>query len=462
MFFLLKCFRLNFSSPYEVICVSRKLPPFLHQICNFSLGVDNEIDGSMYSPKRYFVNELQDYETGSISPWEGDKLTIEILNLVNQINLRQPALEKFGDGGLYVGIAGIAYMYYYLYKHPAFRDQKVQFLSKGIEYIKQAEKYLSGKPIRDPADETGFLLGGSGVHAVAACLYKSAGEKEAMEYSILRYTAAGVKCKKIHFLPYGGDELLVGRAGYISGALWLKKVFGTYVLPIEDIIDVCRCVYESGIEYSKRHNSPSRLMYSYYDTEYLGAAHGLSTILQMLMSVPEFLKQYPDSEHAIRQSVDFMLSLQTPDGNFPCAMDEVGNRVRPVSEELVHWCHGAPGVVYLMAKAYLLWQDVKYLKSCLKCGELIWEKGLLKKGPGICHGVAGNGYVFLLLYRLTGDKKHLFRAQQFAKFIFCKRFTSARKPDNPYSLYEGFAGTVCFLADLILPEKASFPFLDVY
>jgi hypothetical protein len=56
-----------------------------------------------------------------------------------------------------------------------------------------------------------------------------------------------------------------------------------------------------------------------------------------------------------------------------------------------------------MARAYLIWKEQKYLDSCLKCGELIWQKGLLKKGPGLCHGVAGNGYVFLLLYRLTSN-----------------------------------------------------------
>ena len=36
-----------------------------------------------------------------------------------------------------------------------------------------------------------------------------------------------------------------------------------------------------------------------------------------------------------------------------------------------------------------------------RAGDLCWARGLLKKGPGICHGVAGTGYVFLLLYRLT-------------------------------------------------------------
>jgi hypothetical protein len=40
------------------------------------------------------------------------------------------------------------------------------------------------------------------------------------------------------------------------------------------------------------------------------------------------------------------------------------------------------GVVYLMAKAYLYWKEDKYLRSCLKCGDLVWIKGLLKKGPG--------------------------------------------------------------------------------
>ena len=61
-----------------------------------------------------------------------------------------------------------------------------------------------------------------------------------------------------------------------------------------------------------------------------------------------------------------------------------------------------PGVVYMFARAYKYFGEEKYLQACLRCGELTWQKGLLKKGPGICHGVAGSGYVFLLLYRLTG------------------------------------------------------------
>ena len=93
----------------------------------------------------------------------------------------------------------------------------------------------------------------------------------------------------------------------------------------------------------------------------------------------------------IKLSLDYLLSLQTENGNFPCAMDEVGPRNQRTPEhELVHWCHGAPGTIYLMAKAFLVFKDQKYLESAIKSANgVLWEKGLLKKGPGLCHGVAG-------------------------------------------------------------------------
>ena len=130
---------------------------------------------------------------------------------------------------------------------------------------------------------------------------------------------------------------------------------------------------------------------------------------------------------------------------------------------LQQWCPLITGVVYLFARAFHLWKDPKYLSACLLCGELTWAWGLLKKGPGICHGVAGSGYVFLLLYRLTSDEKHIHRALKFAEFTQSDEFKSkARRPDNPYSLYEGLAGTVCFLTDLLQPQRAEFPFFDVH
>ena len=51
-----------------------------------------------------------------------------------------------------------------------------------------------------------------------------------------------------------------------------------------------------------------------------------------------------------------------------------------------------------------------YLTAAERCGQVVWSRGLLKKGYGLCHGVAGNGFTFLQLYRLTGQPYHLHRA----------------------------------------------------
>ena len=56
-------------------------------------------------------------------------------------------------------------------------------------------------------------------------------------------------------------------------------------------------------------------------------------------------------------------------------------------------------VIY--ARGDTVCRDEKYLAALRRAADLCWERGLLRKGPSICHGVAGTGYVFLLLYRLT-------------------------------------------------------------
>ena len=129
-----------------------------------------------------------------------------------------------------------------------------------------------------------------------------------------------------------------------------------------------------------------------------------------------------------------------------------------------YWHGMFVGIVYLFAKAHLTWpDDGRYLAACERCAELTWQCGLLKKGPGICHGVAGSGYVFLLMYRLTGNPLYHHRAMRFAEFLESPEFRNgARTPDTPYSLYEGLAGTVCFVSDLMQPQKAEFPFFNVF
>ena len=117
------------------------------------------------------------------------------------------------------------------------------------------------------------------------------------------------------------------------------------------------------------------------------------------------------------------------------------------------------GAVHLFLEAAQAFSDKReeYTRVAEQCGEVIWQRGLLKKGYGICHGVAGNGYAFVHLYRSTGDLKHLFRAAKFAEFCFAYGTHGCRTPDRPLSLFEGLAGTVYFLSDLLRPTEAKFP-----
>lgn len=106
----------------------------------------------------------------------------------------------------------------------------------------------------------------------------------------------------------------------------------------------------------------------------------------MLLCFPEFFAEKPFIETDIKNSTDFILQCKQKNGNYPTTP----SRYREAHDELVHWCHGAPGVVYLLVKAYLRWREEKYIKAALQCGDLVWDQGLLCKGPGICHGVAGS------------------------------------------------------------------------
>jgi lantibiotic modifying enzyme len=51
-----------------------------------------------------------------------------------------------------------------------------------------------------------------------------------------------------------------------------------------------------------------------------------------------------------------------------------------------------------------------YFDLAISAGDVVWQRGLLRKSDGLCHGTAGNGYVFLYLYRLTNEIRWLHRA----------------------------------------------------
>uniref|UniRef100_A0A3B3QCT2 LanC-like protein 3 n=1 Tax=Paramormyrops kingsleyae TaxID=1676925 RepID=A0A3B3QCT2_9TELE len=388
--------------------------------------------------KRCFENRYVDY-TGALLSGQGNEAIVPIvIASIEKIMKKVPVDSSECDGGLYDGPAGVAYMLYYVSECPLFSKQRDTYLKNAKQIIDVSVKYVDRE--QDKNLRVAFLLGGAGIYAVATMVYKAMGFSDFVK-PLTKFRNLWEVCAPISFLECGSDELFVGRTGYLCAALLLKQR-GTIAFCA--LSSHCVCV-----SVCARLCVPVFVCPCAYMCPFAGAAHGLSSILQMLLSYQEVLSA--GEKELVWQSVDFLMN-QEQSCNWPAELGSIIQR----ENELVHWCHGAPGVAYLFAKAYLVNKRPQYLDTCIRSGELVWQKGLLKKGRGICHGVAGSAYVFLLLYRLTGNSKYIYRAG--CSFIDVLHRTCVLM----YPLFEGLSGTVCFLVDLLHPDKSEFPLFSVF
>jgi len=127
----------------------------------------------------------------------------------------------------------------------------------------------------------------------------------------------------------------------------------------------------------------------------------------------------------------------------------------PDGQIRVQWCAGGPGIVSSAAD-YL---DEELL---LAGAELPWHTGPknLDKGPGICHGTAGNGYGFLKAFGRTGDERWLDRARKFAVHALEQlERLRAKRGGGRYSLWTGDLGVALYAADC-LEARGAYPFFD--
>uniref|UniRef100_A0A0R3RTC9 LanC-like protein 3 n=1 Tax=Elaeophora elaphi TaxID=1147741 RepID=A0A0R3RTC9_9BILA len=376
----------------------------------------------------------------------------EVANLAEEIMKRSHTVDDY-DGGAYVGVAGDGYSLLYASRLlPEKTEQYVNFCRRAVEeQLKQRGRDREGQ----------YLLGALGVYVIKAILdYET---KKFVNITVIDKVASliNVICAK-DYLPNGADEMLVGRAGFLAAILTLRMCLHHEIISNSHVKRVIDCIIDSGRRYARRHKSRAPLMYQYYDVQYLGAAHGLMGILQMLLSFSDLLDD--TALRDVESTLNWLLEIQEENGNFAPSVEEIGRNRG--SNELVHWCHGATGAVHLMIVAYLRTNKVKFLEVFIlhseKALDLIWKQGILRKGPGICHGVAGGGYAFLLYYRLTQKAKYLKYAQCFARIAYDQNFRNqARRPDSPCSLFEGIGGLLCFLVDVSNPSMAQFPLVPI-
>jgi len=188
-------------------------------------------------------------------------------------------------------------------------------------------------------------------------------------------------------------------------------------------------------------------------SRYFGAGHGFAGNAHALLGRPELLDDAAGlAAEFARIVVDQAIGTREAANWPPYAGGSLQVRDQAIR---VQWCHGAPGVVTAMAGADPGNGELTLVLAA--GGELTWRAGPLRKGPGLCHGTAGNGFAFLALLHRTGDERWLERARAFAMHAAAQVEGSGR-----YTLWTGDIGAALLLERCLDGRWDGFPALDAW
>ena len=413
-----------------------------------------------------------------------------------------------GGPTLYVGLLGQAFGFLHLYE----RLGKSEGLDLARRYLAAATEALERSWFPAPEEWLSFH-GTGGLPAVASVIADRLGDAGARDRQLERVHGMARRAADPDF---PSEDLLWGRGGFVFTAAFLRASLGAASLPDELVRGALEAMVERGRRTAREHagyltplrsgrvpllylNLNAFVMASFakayvpgrswlsrglarlaghaivlagarrfglrhrYD---LGLVHGVPGNLYLLMHFPDLLSL--DALLDVRRALDCVAECVDAERGvlelLPSPYSDALHRRNGSSAwtDRVHWCSGSPAAVFLFARAHEVFGDATYLETARRAAEHVWRHGLLKKGNGICHGVAGNGYAFLALHRRTGDPRDLHRALHFARHSWSERVTrEQRTPDRPWSLYEGLMGTLCFYLDCLEPERARFPAFEV-
>ncbi|MDC0720447.1 lanthionine synthetase C family protein [Nannocystis bainbridge] len=193
---------------------------------------------------------------------------------------------------------------------------------------------------------------------------------------------------------------------------------------------------------------------------FIGAGHGFAGNVYPLLRAREWLA--PERrEQLYARCVEALRHTARIEGDAANWPPEFGPP-RPGPEKLLlQWCHGAPGIITAVNE-FPAGQSAEMDALLLAAGQATWNAGPLRKGAGLCHGTAGNGYAFLKLHRRTGDAQWLARARAFAMHAIGQ--SERMRQDHGrgrYTLWTGDPGVALYVWHC-LHERHDLPSLDSF
>ncbi|KAL5428774.1 hypothetical protein PMIN04_000641 [Paraphaeosphaeria minitans] len=288
--------------------------------------------------------------------------------------------------GFYQGPTSIAYLFFHLSKsHPQLEVQ-------GKTPSWWFQEYFHTAPEPD-VDESSF--------GIASEYYCHLALEAAHTQDATPFLNA-VKALKLNDV----QEILLGS----TGLLILLRLVKTFVPSAASNFD-------DAIHTVVTHINASSWLF--HGREFTGAVHGnIGIITQLCLS---------GGASAMSDPLSTFLDLQQEDGNWHSTTDG--------KHEHIQWCHGVPGCItsLLAIKEYFPEKPLAgRIQAAIEKGQrLIFEKGVIKKEPCLCHGVTGNA-----LALDTDDRNHLLSFATPRAVAEGKWETSS----DPAGLYCGEAG----------------------
>lgn len=354
-----------------------------------------------------------------------------------------------------------------------------------VQFDQLVEKMISVARKDREMQFAGYYMGMGGVLVTACKIWRSLGYQQKVE-SAAREIVELAQTTLSEPLDY--HELLYGTAGVLYSVLSVSKCIQCDQLIfdlVRNIIDAGHAAYKSG-----KDGQPYRLVYYFHESEYLGAAHGLIGVIHILLQAILHLANSNTFKPLITNkildpiynSLNFLLHLQYSDGNFPSSVKDYhigylqSNRSTPYkAPKLTQFCHGATGFVAPLRLATKVLNNfpsdiVKsqtLVNAAEKAAQHVWEKGLLKKGYNLCHGIVGSVCSLQASSSLSSRASLLCLSRDIEEiqqtiegYDTGNRYTVGSS-DFPMSLMEGLAGEILVCTDVMRRGNTGFPGYDV-
>eukprot|EP01031_Cornospumella_fuschlensis_P025255 gene25255-30498_t len=352
------------------------------------------------------------------------------------------------DLSIYTGLSGAVYALWRYQRHfpeeiliPSPEDM----LLCNWEYAKQQVSKHQGR--------TSLIAKAAGFFLVSCLVLQSSSQQKYIE--ALRFVVEHVEIvASSASLPC---EHLYGAAGALYAIRFLRKhVLHTRMQDAASRLDRAESLLVRKILHSEAPQG-----WEWHGKFYVGAAHGLSGVLLGLLRLP--LHYHKDT--ALMQTIKNKVRLLLTDCKYePQRIYSDANTCRNFkssvgsqSDRLVQWCHGAPGVLPVLVELIKhpeILANGDVFHEIQNAVLVVQQRGLLRKGLGLCHGIAGNMYT--LLEAQARSPSRTSEENTIQSYLLCMlNHTTLRDNgimgvgDAEFSLFEGQAGALVCLVDYL-------------